>query len=233
MNVIEGKRVLVNSPALMKRVQPFAGVVDLLPSTTLRIDDFSEMVYNDFPTPIKILYTGRLDLSKGLVELINAAGLLLKDLAVELHLVGWEDNVNHPVETTLRKRVSELDIDKYVIFHGKKKIGKELNEIYRMADIYCIPSYNEGFPRTIWEAMANGLPVIASRVGGIPYYLEHEVDALLIEPKSVDAIVKSVHKIITNKALRFNICKNGMNKALGNTIDKRSDELIRFLYEAI
>ena len=72
MKVIKGKRVLVNSPALMESIKETVNMAKLIPSTTLCAQDFNEMTPRDMYSPVKILYTGRFDISKGLLELIDA-----------------------------------------------------------------------------------------------------------------------------------------------------------------
>ena len=129
------------------------------------------------------------------MELVEALASLSEDHpTLRLHFVGWEEDPSHPVRNTLEKRAAELRVLDRVLFHGRKQLGEELWQMYRMADIYVIPSYHEGFPRTIWEAMAHSLPVVATRVGAIPYYLTDKENALLIEPKSVAAIAEGIRK---------------------------------------
>ncbi len=233
LHAVRQKKVIVNSYALMKKFESRASSVKFIPSTTLRAADFCSHIGKSKMDEVKILYTGRLDLNKGLLELIDATYVLLKRHDIQLHLVGWEEDSNKPVEVILKKHIARLKLDGYVYFHGKKSLGDELNSMYRMADIYCIPSYHEGFPRTIWEAMANGLPVVASRVGGIPYILENDKDSILIEPKNSNAVVLAIEKLLTDNDLRNRIRVNGWRKAKTNTVDKRSVELIEYLNETI
>lgn len=60
-----------------------------------------------------------------------------------------------------------------------------LNKMYRKAEINAIPSNHEGFVKTIWEAMANSLPVLATSEGGIPDYLTNYDNAIFVEPKNI------------------------------------------------
>jgi glycosyltransferase involved in cell wall biosynthesis len=92
-----------------------------------------------------------------------------------------------------------------------------------------LPSYHEGFPRTIWEAMANSLPVIATRVGGIPNYLKNNENAILIEPKIVEDIVISVKKLINDNNLREKIVVNGLEIAKQNTLEKSTKNIIKII----
>ncbi len=219
--------VLVNSPTLFTTNKNNAKSIHLIKTTTLSINDFylrKDTCTND---PIELLYTGRFDIQKGLVELVEAtAKLITKKVNVCLNFVGWENDGKKPVEKLLTKKAKDLKIESNVIFHGKKTIGKELNKMYQMADIYVLPSYHEGFPRTIWEAMANSLPVIATKVGGIPDYLTDKKNVLLIEPKKTEQITHAIETIINNINLRQNLINNGVIIAKNATLELQAQNII-------
>lgn len=219
--------VLVNAAMLLKTYATCAKSIHLIGTTTLTDADFffrGDTCKNEI---VQILYTGRIEIAKGLFELVEAIKKLntLK-LKVRLHIAGWEPNGENIIEKALLQKAIELNIEGAIIFHGRKKIGEALNALYRMADIYVIPSYHEGFPRTIWEAMANSLPVIATSVGGIPDYLVHQENALLIKPKSSADITSKISMLIDDKALRIKLIKNGYQLAKYNTIDVQTKKLV-------
>jgi glycosyltransferase involved in cell wall biosynthesis len=153
---------LVNSSQLYKSYSKFAKKLTQIRTTTLSKDDFFLREDTCTNNSINLLYTGRIDKAKGLFELINAAEVLTRTHSIHLNIVGWEINPGNKLENELLQIIHSKGIANAVTFHGKKSLGVELNNMYRMADIYVIPSYFEGFPRTIWEAMANSLPVIAT-----------------------------------------------------------------------
>jgi glycosyltransferase involved in cell wall biosynthesis len=92
-----------------------------------------------------------------------------------------------------------------------------------------IPSYEEGFPRTIWEAMANSLPVVATTVGAIPRYLSHQKDAILIKPKSTTDIANAIIALIENTELRKTLIRNGMIQAENNTLEFQTKQLLTII----
>jgi glycosyltransferase involved in cell wall biosynthesis len=151
------------------------------------------------------------------------------DPTEHLHLVGWEDNPNKPVEKAILKRAEELGISATLTIHGRKQIGEELNSMYRMADIYVLPSHHEGFPRTIWEAMANCLPVITTPVGAIPERLRNNVHAKFVTPYEVSELADVIKLVISDKLLRRNLISEGYKLAAVNTLEKQIPELIREL----
>jgi glycosyltransferase involved in cell wall biosynthesis len=176
------------------------------------------------------LYSGVLSPAKGLFELLDALKILVdQSMDVHLHLVGWEDDAKKPVEMALREKAKKLRVENRLTIHGKKSVGPELNAMYRMADIFVLPSHAEGFPRVIWEAMANSLPVVASTVGGIPGMLEHQKHAVLIRPKDSSEIAQAVKRVNNDSALRKTLIKGGFELAKGNTLSKQTKNLIDIL----
>lgn len=224
---------LVNSSQLYKTYSKFAKNLTQIRTTTLSKDDF--FLREDVCTnnTINLLYTGRIDKAKGLFELINATEVLYKNHSIHLNIVGWEINPGNKLEQELLEIIQKKGIANAVTFHGKKSLGVELNNMYRMADIYVIPSYFEGFPRTIWEAMANSLPVIATKVGGIPDTLQDGQEALLINPKSTDEIILAVTKLINTPDLRKTLIKNGFELAKENTLEVQTKKMINIINDNI
>jgi glycosyltransferase involved in cell wall biosynthesis len=227
---IKETKVVVNSPSLFEKYVKVHTNVFQIRTTTLTVNDFYWRENTCLNQVIQLLYTGSFSPAKGLFELVSGLNILLKSgIKFHLHLVGWEDDKSFPVHKALKARLNELGIAPYVTFHGKKKLGPELNSMYRMADIYILPSYHEGFPRTIWEAMANGLPVIATGVGGIPHYLENIKNAILIEPKDEMEISNAVLFLLNNPEVRGSIIKNAYELVKDNTIEIQTKNLIKIL----
>ena len=129
-------------------------------------------------------------------------------------------------ENILKSKAKRIGILEKIIFHGKKKVGEELNQFYRLADIYVIPSYHEGFPRTIWEAMANSLPVIATDVGAIPSVLSNQKNALIIPPKDEVSLKNAIIQLKDDSFLRQKLIKNGRELASNQTLDILTKKLV-------
>jgi glycosyltransferase involved in cell wall biosynthesis len=222
--------VLVNSTALLETYQHLTPQIHLIKTTTLRLNDF----YNRNDTcqnkNINILYTGRIDRAKGLFELLEAIAIL-KDVNYKLNIVGWELGDKKIVTQELINLAELLGITDQVIFHGKKNIGEELNSYYRMSDIYVIPTHFEGFPRTIWEAMANSLPVIATKVGGIPHHLTHLKNAVLINPKQTNEIKLAIQNLVNDSTLRQNLIKTARTLAEESTLEIQTKKLVNLIKE--
>lgn len=199
-------------------------------TTTLHQEDFfsrSDTCRNDV---LQLLYTGRIDPGKGIEDMLYA----LKSVHQEghkavLNIVGWETSKGF-IER-LKTLAKELHVSNDMIFHGKKRVGIELFTMYRNADIYLLASRGdfEGFPRTLWEAMANSMPIVATKVGAIPYFLTDEKTALLVKPNDTDALAGAVLRLAGSKELRVKLISQGYALAQTNTLEVQSEVMHRHL----
>ncbi len=141
-----------------------------------------------------IIYTGRITPKKGIVELIQAIETLVvlyPEISIRLIMAGeTEKNVQHMLKRKFISYVGVLN-------------QKELLDYLNLSDIFILPSYSEGTPNSLLEAMAVGLPVIATDVGGIPAVIENNKNGLLIKPMSESQIVEAIKKLIFDSTLRL------------------------------
>jgi len=222
--------IFVNSPELFEKYKNKSKSIELVKTTTLREEDFYKKASTAFQDPIRLLFTGRIEPTKGLIELFEAGKRLIdtgKDIQIDI--VGWENNPEKPFEKKLISYAESLGISNNITFHGKKKLGPDLNQYYRNSDIYVLPSYHEGFPRTIWEAMSNSLPVIATNVGGIPFFLKSKKHAILIEPKNSNSIAKAIELLINDDNLREKIISNGYDLSKSNSLKLQTKKLVNLI----
>ena len=218
--------IFVNSPELFEKYKNKSKSIELVKTTTLREEDFYKKPSITFQDPIRLLFTGRIEPAKGLIELLEAGKRLIDDgKNIQIDIVGWENNPQKPFEKKLITYAKLLGISNNITFHGKKKLGPDLNQYYRNSDIYVLPSYHEGFPRTIWEAMANSLPVVATKVGGISFFLKSKKHAILIEPKNSNAIAKAIELLINDDNLREKITSNGYDLSKSNSLKMQTKKL--------
>jgi glycosyltransferase involved in cell wall biosynthesis len=142
-----------------------------------------------------ILFVGRLNRDKGMLDLAAAFDAIAKQHAdVVLLLVGAEEDV--PFSHIQEICYAESNHLHYVSFTSTP-------ERYMMAaDIFCLPSYREGFGMTIIEAAACGVPAVASRIYGITDAVEDGKTGLLFPAGNVSALTQSLLKLITENELR-------------------------------
>jgi glycosyltransferase involved in cell wall biosynthesis len=83
---------------------------------------------------------------------------------------------------------------------------------YADADVFCLPSFAEGVPVVLMEAMATGRPVIATRITGIPELIEDGVSGLLVAPGSLDQLVAALETLAASRELREQMGLAGRHK---------------------
>jgi glycosyltransferase involved in cell wall biosynthesis len=229
MRALRKSLVFVNSMQLHEKFKPFTDRIIETRTTTLSESDFFIVDDRCTQSSCHLLYTGRIDRTKGLHELIESIKILIdRGTDVHLDIVGWSGD-RDPTEDELKKKVNLYGLAHRVFFRGFKPLGPELFSYYKKADFYIIPSYAEGFPRSIWEAMAHSVPVIATRVGSISAYVKNLEEGILIPPRDPSAIVDAVEQLIGNSYLRQKLIKNGRKLAGENTLQKRTGEIVKSL----
>lgn len=231
MRVARRSLTFVNSRKLYNELRPLVPNLVETRTTTLTAADFYEREDTCTQRPVRLLYTGRMDRAKGLLHIVEALALLVqRGEDVVLDLVGWPQK-GDPILDEVQVLAQQKGIADRVFYHGYKPVGPELFAYYKQADIYVIASTSdfEGFPRTIWEAMAHGLPVVATRVGAIPLFLEDRDNALLVASRSHEALGIALYELIKSCDLRRKVIRNGLNLARSNTLECRAGEVIEQL----
>lgn len=146
------------------------------------------------PDPGRIVFIGALDPRKN-VPLLLAAVKKARDagLQVSLDIVG-----EGPERQALAGLASDLGIADRVRFLGPSdNVAAHL----RQARVFVLPSAYEGLPNVVLEAMACGLPVIATRVGGVPDVIEHGRSGLLVPAGDADALCDGIREVLTDRKL--------------------------------
>ncbi len=148
--------------------------------------------------PIVGLFVGRIDPDqKGLHTLVRAVALLSTSIGLQIRLVGEDWGGTEP----LRSLAHRLGVSDRVAFVGKLSRAELLQE-YAQAQFFVLPSIFEPFGIVLLEAMAAGLPVIASRVGGIPEIVEDGRTGLLVEPGNPGALAEALRHLCRDEVLR-------------------------------
>ncbi len=158
---------------------------------------------------LRILYVGNLRGEKGTKYLIQAVASLTKfNKDIKLELLG-----DGPEKDKLTGMIDDMGLGRHINMHGHITDESRLNSFYRSADMIVLPSLSEGLPKVILEAMANGIPIIATRVGGIPTFIKDGIDGLLIPPADTDAIVNAIQRLASDVELRKRLATNALSKA--------------------
>lgn len=146
------------------------------------------------PDDVLIGAVGRLDLQKGHAYLLEALAKLKVLHPVRCVIVG-----DGPLGLELKKMAADLRIDTAVYFAGRQP---DVFPWYAAMDIFVLPSLWEGLPNALLEAMAMGLPIVATAVDGVPEAVEHRQSGLLCEPRNSQALVSAIQEYIVKPGLR-------------------------------
>jgi glycosyltransferase involved in cell wall biosynthesis len=176
----------------------------------------------------RLLFVGRVCYDKGIRELFRAIFELNKNNEIEffLDIVGTMGDLGGK---SIKNLVEEIDVAKYVKYHGVIPFGEKLYEYYRNADVYILPSYHEGMPKTIWESMSQGTPVIASEIDGMKENFINEEDILFIKPHNPKSIVEMVMNLCNSPELVKTLRKNGLERAKKITRETQAERIVEIL----
>lgn len=144
----------------------------------------------------EILFLCRIDKDKGIDELLSAAKTLIERDVKCFHITVVGDGA---YLQTVREHVSSMVVEDYVSIKGQVNDEKKKKEFFMSSDIYILPTYyREGFPRTLYEAMVFGTPIITTFVSGIPSLMKDRYNCVRIQERSVDSIVEALLYAIEN-----------------------------------
>lgn len=167
--------------------------------------------YDDVPDTNKtgnnLLFVGRLAAVKGLPVLFEALSELQKDHPdIRLTLIG--DGPDRAALETLARPLGEMV--KFVGYKSQTEVAQTL----RTTDALVLPSFAEGLPVVLMEAMAARLPVITTRIAGVPELVEDGTSGVLVPAGDVEALTAGIARVLTDAELRKSMGKKGQEKVL-------------------
>lgn len=149
----------------------------------------------DVRAPLRLLYMGRLASGKGLAEMLEALSLLARQRRpVRLAIAG-----SGPEEQHLRARAKALELGDALELCGPA-YGADKARLLSRADVLLLPSYAEGLPYALLEAMAAGVVPIVTPVGAIPDVVEEGVHGLFVPPRDAEAIAAAAARLAADRA---------------------------------
>ncbi len=183
-------------PLLLKAGVP-ASKISYVPAFYIDLNIFR-------PTVVKkeydLVFIGRLVKNKGINLFIDA----VQKSKLRVLIVG-----DGPLMKSLWQKIKKTDLSGNVIFHGWAKDANEISELLNKSRILVMPSYNEGGPRVVLEAMACGVPVIATSVGMVPDIIKDGESGDIIDWKAGDIVVKSI-RLLNDQERYERYSRNGL-----------------------
>jgi glycosyltransferase involved in cell wall biosynthesis len=172
------------------------------------VGEFSRAPVNPEPHPLRLLFLGRLVVEKGPVVLVEALGLLrASGVDAELTIVG-----EGPARPEVERAVAELGLADHVALLGAVP-SDEARLHYHRADVFCLPSFAEGVPVVLMEAMSCGLPVITTYITGIPELVTDGVEGRTVTPGRADLVADALRGL-TDPERRRSMGRAGRQKVV-------------------
>lgn len=177
-----------------------SGRIVIIPNA-IDVERFTSARHVVFSGPtIQIAFVGRLDPIKRIDDLIEAIGLLPDSFRLNIWGEGSE-------RTRLETMVESKRMSDRITFHGATT---DLVSAYQLADLLVLPSDAEGFGLVLIEAMASGVPVIATNAPGIRDVVRDQQTGLLVGPRDPVALARAIQSLATDPVIRERIIRNGL-----------------------
>lgn len=174
-----------------------------------------------------ILFLGNLGKAKGTYDLLHAMSRVANTVPeAKLMLCGDGETGK------TRELIRQLSLEHCVQLPGWIDQQRRA-ELLASASLFVLPSYAEGLPMSILEAMGAGLPVIATRVGGVPDAISHEREGLLVEPGDIDQLAASIVRLLKNPDERRRLAEAAHSAVRENFGPDRTIAPLEALYDAL
>ncbi len=165
----------------------------------------------------KIVFVGGVGIRKGVPQLLTAFGCLERE--AELHLIG-------PIEAGFDRLLNKMLPSSGVSIHGSVASGK-IPDILRSADIFCLPSLEEGFPLSMLQAMASGLPVVTTKEAGAEDIIAEGKEGMIVPAGDEEPLAGALAHLIDNIDVRRNMGLAARNRvASGYSWDNYVDRAL-------
>lgn len=169
--------------------------------------------------------------NKGHRVLVKAASQLIDTIPCVHFVIVGDDAMSSDAQyrANLENMIRELGWTSRFSFVGRRD---DIPQVMKALDLLAVPSYSEAFGRVVVEGLASGLPVVASRVGGIPEIITDGSTGILIDPGDVDGLASAIRRLQGDHELKMRIARLGPRSAARFDIGPHV-ELFSRTYEAI
>ena len=174
-----------------------------------------------------LLFLGLLGKNKGIYDLLEC----IRDHKVEFQgklklYIGGNGEIEH-----VKQLIKEYGIADIVIFEGWVSGDKKI-ELLNKSDAYILPSYKEGLPISILEAMSYGMPIISTPVGGIPEIVSNGENGYLVEPGNKEDIYKAIMSLLNDADLRNRMGRISLSR-VGEHLPEYVEKQLETLYDSL
>lgn len=214
---------LVNSESLLTRYRRLRADSELVRTST-RQERYRYLTEDRLEGPdVNVMICGRLSAAKGIFESLEAfAALKAGPLpTARLHVVGAGED-----ESRFAQEVTRRGLQDYCVFHGWIASRPALFELYRGMDVLLHLSYEESFPRAVWEALAHSVLVVCTPVGGLSHAFRDGREVLFVPPRDVDGAVKAVEQLAKDREMRSRLIQHGYERAQEASLERVTESIL-------
>ncbi|BFL47589.1 glycosyltransferase family 4 protein [Lactonifactor longoviformis] len=151
-----------------------------------------------------VIFLGWCVKTKGIEELLSAW------IHIEQRYPGWTLKLVGPYDSSYKEALEQKYVSKNIVFVGEKEHEDAL-DILSKSEVFILPSYTEGFPNAVLEAMALGKPIIATEVGAIAEMLSNK-SGIVIQPQDTKAVEAALTKVLDDGELRKELGTNAYHR---------------------
>ena len=174
-------------------------------------------------------FVGRLVEEKGVLELFEATKLIRSRFPnVRLLLVGWSDRAKH--DAIDRATATRYGIDDICVFTGHRD---DTPELFSLMDVFALPSHREGFPRTVMEAAAMGVPSVATNIRGCRTAVDDERSGVLVPVRDPSRLAEALGALLSDPARRRRMSDDARRLARERFDEKRVVEIVLSTYRRL
>ena len=230
--------VLVRAPNLVEPLIDLGGVPDRIRVTSSGVRDESlgnfdgedfRRRYSIAGSPV-VLYLGRLNPLKGPQYLIEAAPRIVKEFPEAQFVFVGPDQSGY--SEALKSHAAEMNLGSRAHFLGPIYDFADKMAAYASCDVFALPTSYEGTSQSIFEAMAQGRPVVATGVGGVPFQLTDGVEGRLVPYADVEALGGAIVQILGDRELSMEMGRRGRERVMSQRYSVLTSELER-IYEEV
>tara|TARA_R110002110_G_scaffold415858_2_gene658595 strand:- start:33095 stop:34195 length:1101 start_codon:yes stop_codon:yes gene_type:complete len=200
--------IIVPSVYLQQIFEKYNFKADVVPNIIAQSPIIQKNKSNLQGEPFIFVVTRNLEEIYGIHTIIDAMKLLQEDYSnFILKIAG-----SGPCLKMLEAQAKNLGLSDKIVFCGRLN-RTQMQALYHNADIMINASTVDNMPNALLEALSYGVPIISTRVGGIPYMVEHMKTAILVEPQNAKAIKIALMQVIQDSVLRARLSENGLKSA--------------------
>jgi glycosyltransferase involved in cell wall biosynthesis len=178
--------------------------------------------------PIKLLFLGKINQRKGIYDLLASFAAFQQTTSIPTKLlIAGSGEIESAIALA-----EELNIAKDVDFLGWID-STQRNQLLSEVQTFILPSYNEGLPMALLEAMSWGLSIITTPVGGIGEVIKHQETGLLIEPGNIKQLTDAITLLVTDNSLRLTLGANARSKVSQFSVENYSHSLSALYWKAL